>query len=507
MIKYIANTPPSVHLLLLVLIPLLRWPGFLAGYYHGDEALSLLLAERALTEGPLYIGAWYAGPPLHIWFYESFVSLFGTYALLGLRIFAVLWIYCMAIYLNGIWDRFKVLRRYEGLPGILFAILASVPWTSLHMSSELLAMWPVLVAYNRLLNLTENASRNYGLMFQAGALMMVAMLTDYKVVFLFLGMIVAYLLLRTARVDELVAALGGVAVVGLTFVGFLYLQGTLSAFNEIGFRYYFQRLEVSGSELYPFTSLDTLLSISLSWGFVIVIAFVGFAHFRLRFFTYVVKIRSMELVMAAWLVSVFLMLLAKWRRLDVSDFHLLLPPIAFYAAKALDFRWPRRIRVVILTAVLAGMCISYLSGWSLRYPQTFRWLPIAERPVWLYGAPNRGIPFPASLDQKVNRAQAKQSIWIMAHQPHWYLALDATCPNPYVDFRIAYHKFPILPGHQQGITGPEEEKDIFHAFTQQPPAYIIDPNGLFASLQQRYPSLFAMYQPLESKGIVVYSRQ
>jgi hypothetical protein len=507
MLKYFANTPPSVHLLLLILIPLLRWPAFLAGYYHADESLSLLVAERAMVQGPLYVGAWYAGPPLHIWFYEVFMWLFGRGAMTGMRLFTLLWVYLIAIYFNGVVGRFRVLRRYEGLPGILLAVLASMPWSSLYMSSELLAMWPILVAFNGLLSLSEVPARNYGLMFQSGALLTLAALINYKAVFLLAGGALAYLILRTARLDELMAGLGGIIVVLLGLMGILFLQGNLRAFEEIGVSYYFQRLGVTGTAFYPLTSQSTLLSLASTWGLITILTIVGFVHFRLRFFSYVVKIRSLEIAMALWLVAGLVMLLAKWRRLDPSDVHLLLPPVAFYAALTLTFSWPQRLRILLLPTGMGLLLLSYLSGWSLRFPETMSWLQPDQPPTWLYGSPQRGAPLPATLAHSLDAAQAAKGIWIMAYQPHWYLALDAPCVNRYVDFRLAYYKFSVLPGYQQEIARPEAEADIFRAFAQQPPSYVIDPQGWFPLMQERYPSLFADYRAQRSGQIVVYSRQ
>ena len=507
MLKYLANTPPSVHLLLLLLIPLLRWPAFLAGYYHADEALSLLVAERTLVEGPLYLGAWHVGPPLHIWFYELFVWLFGRGGLLALRIFGVLWIYLIAVYFNGILGRFKVFRRYEGLPGILLALLASVPWSGLYFSPELLAMWPILLASNRLLNLSESPTRNYGLMFQAGALLTLAVLINYKAIFLLASGLVAYLLLRTARLDELVAGLGGIIVVALGLVGILYLQGNLEAFKTLGLQYYFQRLGVAGEAFYPLTSQTTLLSMAITWGPLLLLAAGGFIHFRLRYFSYVVKIRSLESVMALWLVACLVMLLTKWRRLELADWHLLLPPIAFYAARALEFRFPRRLRLPLLTLGLGLLLLSYLSGWSLRFPQTFSILQPEARPTWLFGSAQRGAPVPASLTKLIDPDEATKGIWIMGHEPHWYLALQAPCANRYVDFRLAYYTFPVLPGFAQAVGRPEKEANIFEAFAQHPPRYVIDLENWFPRFRQRYPSLFVGYEPQRSGEIVVYSRQ
>jgi hypothetical protein len=506
MLKYLANTPPSTHLLLLVLIPLLRWPAFLSGYYQVDESLSLLVAERALSDGPLYVGTWFAGPPLYIWLYEGFAALFGQGALLALRIFAGLWIYLMAVYVNGIIGRFKVFRRYEGLPGLLLAVLASVPWWGLQLSSELLAMWPLLVAYNRLLNLSEVPRRNYGLMFQAGALIMVAVLVNYQAIFFLGGGLVAYLLLRTVRLDELTAGLGGILVTGLALVGVLYLNGNLRAYEEIGLQYYFQRLGASGSALYPFTSGQTLLSMASTWGMPLLLTGIGFIHFRLRFFNYVVKIRSVETIMALWLAAGLLMLLAKWRRLDLSDFHLLLPPVAFYTTKVLDFRWPLRLRLLTLTFTLGVALLSYLSGWSLRFPDPFSWLPVASAPTWLYGPREPDRSLPSGLQTMLSPERCAEGIWIMDHQPHWYLALGAPCANRYVDFRMAYYKFSMLPGQEADMAQPEAEERIFRAFQAHPPSYVIDPYGWFPAMMQRYPSLFAGYQSRQTGKIVVYSR-
>jgi hypothetical protein len=235
----------------------------------------------------------------------------------------------------------------------------------------------------------------------------------------------------------------------------------------------------------------------------VLFAFIGFVHFRLRFFSYVVKIRSAEVIMATWLGGVSLMLLFKFRRLELADFVLLVPPLVFYAKKLLDFRWFRRLRWLVLLATVAMPVSMYLSFWGMYAPDSLAALQPSKEARWLHGGQ---WPPEASERQAIRQIQqqfAGQSIWIMDHQPALALRLGATSPNRYTDFRMLVLKFPPLTEEEPGdlnpvielISKPESDRAFYLALRENLPDLILDPYGLFPGLQTHFPNLLQPYAP------------
>jgi len=450
MLKYLTDTSPAVHLILLLGIPLLGLPVFLPGYFHIDEALALQVAQQAYEGGLLYQDAWWSGPPLQIWVYEGFVSLFGKYATIGLRIFALLWVYIMAIYLNGMTGKVKLFKRNAGIIGILFAIAICLPWAELFLSAEMMAGLFLLMAFNRLMELKEQAQRNYLLMLEIGIFMSLSALFTYKSLFLLLGIFLAYFILRSPRLDELFALFGGLAI-PLFFLGIiLFIQGNGQAFWEIGILYYFERLGLTGELYYQPTTFTTLPFMLMCWAVFLILTLFGFCHFRIRFFSYVVNIRSLETVMALWLMAGLLLLVLKLRRIEAQDFQLFLPPVAFYSARIWDMRLPLRLRQLLYVIVIPLWGWIYLSGWKQAYPQTFAWLPGESTQSWLYGSMATYELPPEGLEVALTNLNPYENIWIWDHTPHWYSTLGQASRLPYTDFRMSYYKFPIFAPPTRG---------------------------------------------------------
>lgn len=508
MLRQFTQTPPSVHLLLLVLIPLLRLPVFFGGYHVADEELTLLAAAQAAGEGKLYLDAWFAGPPLQVWLYQAFYVVLGDHALTALRICTMLGLYLLAVHFNGFLARSKVIRRYEGLPAVVLVLFTCTPWHSLELSGELLAVWPLLVGFERLLSLTgEGRSQQVlPMLFGGGVLAGMGILFSYKAVFLGAGLVLGLLILRTANFAEVFALLSGLLVPLLGLLLVLYAQGNLAAYYSIGFEYYWQRVTLAGEAYYPYATLPTLQSVALCWLPLGLLALIGFFHYRTRFYSYVARIRAIETSMALWLVLGLLIMALKLRRLDVSDFILLAPPLAFYASAALTFRWPRLLRLPGLAIGLTAMVLLYVSSYALPYPGLKTLLTVEELPTWLGGRQSQWQALPETLTRPGGpQGEKLGSVWVLDHQPQWYRELGTVCPYPYLDFRMVYYKFPMLPGYDpaHGIAS-EPEGRIFETFAQQPPALILDPEGHFSYLQARFPSLFEAYRPDPRQPFSVY---
>ena len=101
---------------------MLRLPTFNLQFLPDEEAYFLMLAQRMVESGSLYTDAWLAGPPVLVWIYYTFVKVFGSYALIALRISTCIYIYISAIYFNGLILEHRIFRNYTGLKTLLFAI-------------------------------------------------------------------------------------------------------------------------------------------------------------------------------------------------------------------------------------------------------------------------------------------------------------------------------------------------------------------------------------------------
>jgi hypothetical protein len=509
LLRTLTNIPFSVHLLLLVLIPLLRWPGFHAHFFLPEESFFTLLGARISEGGGLYQDAWHAGPPLLAWLYAAFHWVFGEKALFAIRVFACFYLYLTAIYFNGILAGYKPFKRYQGLTAVLFVWLASVPWYLQEMSASLFVLLPVVVSFHAIVQVGDNRRQNYRLMFGAGIWMMVAILASYKATFLLLGVLLAYMVLHTARFDEMVAMAGGLlAVLGTVLVS-LFFSRSLAAFWDVGVLYYVDRVNISGSEVYQYDLLLVLQQILASWGAVLFLGLVGFLHFRLRFFSYVAKIRSIELTMAVWLIGVLLMLGFKWRRLELGDFVLLVPPLVFYARKVFDFAWGYRLRAFWVLAITGFPLFLYLNFWGLTHPNSPAWMRPARDQEVRHGGMRYLLQRDSRLFAELQRkADAPpEVIWIMGWRPEWYLTLGQWPPTKYTDYRIAHYKLGSIPAREElRWSRTEPERLFFETFVQARPRYILDPKDNFPNLQQRYPSLFESYQARKLDGINVYER-
>lgn len=496
MLRYLVQTPPSLHLLLLGLILVLRLPILWGDLTIDSEAQYLLTAIQAWEGGTLYEDAWFAGPPVTIWIYEGFYALFGRGAIWGLRVFTILWIYLIAVYFNGMLSKAKITKRFEGLPAALAVGLMCLPGYEQELSAELLALLPILWAFDGLLQSTEGRGAAIERLYRSGLSMGLALLISYKVLFLLGALLLAYLILRTFRVDEFSSMIGGVIVAVILTLGILYARGNLQEFYETGFLYYWQRIGLAGTKFYGLQSFQTLMRISFSWGAILLLTGIGFFHYRARFFSYVARIRSLETVMANWLIFGLIMLISKYRRIDYADLMLLVPPIAFYAARPLSLKWPRILRWAWLITAVAGVIFSYSRVWLPSLPidasaqgnQSMPWEP-------------QNSPPPHSLVQLAGEGP----FWIMDHQPKWYQDLDTYCPYPFVDYRMAYHRFTSLPGHHtEDKVSAFHDREVFSAFGENPPQVVIDPHGDFPKLVQRFPTLFGGYKLSQGHKIHVY---
>ena len=497
------------HLLLILVIVILRFPAFDQDYYLPDESLALLCAQKLNeTGGDLYTDAWYAGPPLSILFYRIFYFVFGDFALQAIRIFACFYVYLIVLVFNNLLQRYKYMERMKVLPPLILAVLLSIPWYSVEANRSLLALLPILISYYSVLRLGKYTRTNYRLMFGAGALMMIAILTTHKAAVMLLGICFVYLILYSPRIDELFALFGGLVVSLMGFLLLFHLQGNLTTYWDNGFLYFLDSLILPRNELYGSNYARVMVNILWHWGGFIVLFFIGFLHFRAKFFSYLAKIRSLERLMRLWLIFAVITLGLKAQRLALQDFILIAPSLAFYASKALSLPGVYRFRLLILPLLLLVPLFTYSQYLNLVQVDKWAWAQRIPGIQWLQQNPTQNTPEQARIYSEMSQRNY-QSIWIMDHWPDFYLRLGATCSNKYTDYRMAYDKLTVLHNQEESpiLSRWENERRFFEEWQKNLTEAVVDPKGNFVHFQKRFPGLLSDYYPDPVLGTQLYIRK
>lgn len=508
MLRLLTNIPLPIHLLLIVFIFVIRLPSLIGGFYLEEESLYFLCAQRIAEGGNLYTDAWLAGPPFMVTLYWMAYKLFGGATIIMMRIIACFYLYFSAIYFNGIIESYRLFKRTPYLSGFLFAFLVSIPWYVQSFNSSLFVLFPIIFSFHVIIRLNERRNRSYSLLFQVGVLMTICVLATYKTVFILLGIMIAYLIIVSPKVDELLAMMGGVAFVIAVMVVGMFFSGNLLDFWDVGCLFYLDRIRMDAEQLYTYEVIQAFSTWGLHWGIIILLSVFGFIHYRLRFFNYIVKIRSFEFTMRIWLFIMIITLVFKLRRLELQDFILLVPPIVFYAGKSMDFKWNSLMR---LTAIVVGLGISSysFSGYfGMAFPKTFEYFMPKESNQLLHGGLYAQFQQNNPVREFIKKEGITSGVWIMGDDPSVYLQMGLVCPNKYTDFRIAYNKMESFRDETdfRYYSEVESHAETFSQFYSQSPACIVDLEEKFSYLKKKYPGLFSDYK-LVGENLWMYKNQ
>ncbi len=506
MLRLLSYTPLPVHLGLLIVIPLLRLPTFHPEFFLPEESLLLVTAQKMVATGGLYQDAWFGGPPLMVWLYGLFSLVFGDWAMPAIRVFSCLYIYASAIVFNGILAEYKSFRRNAGLISVLFVLLVCTPWFAQQMNATLFTLLPVILTFSHINQLGDRNPQNQRHVFIAGVWMMVAMMATYKTVFLLIGVFFAYLVLKPFRWEEMMAFIGGLLTVAAAMLFWLFRWGGMDAWLDQGLLYYADYLGLANEAMYQIRTSEALLLLLVSWGSFLVLAVVGFVHYRLNFYGYVKKARSAETMMYIWLVGVLIVLLFKLGRLEISDFLLLVPPLAFYIARTFDFPLMTRFRVLALLLLVMVPVWQYTAYAAMLFPNQWGWVAPLPVPLRDGGMQLNQEKFAGLLGPLADLPPGEQ-VWVMSNDNDLYLRSKRIPAVPYVDFRMAYYKLEDLPGHRGKLMISEvvPAREMFRTFSGDQPAMVLDGGNYFPSLQQRFPGIFGEYQALKVGTWTLYT--
>lgn len=501
--RLLGNIPFPLHLLLLTLAVILRLPAFTAGYFQTDEALVGVCALKLAAGDSLYKEIWFSGPPFMVWFYSIFITLFGSAWLTVLRIFTILYTYLTAAYFGNWLARYRPFEKYPLFPAVLLVVLCSSPWFALELSPELLMLLPMMFVYRTLIDYSEKPTYSFQPYFLAGIVLMITVTASYIFILMFISVIILYLSLKRAAIDEMTALLGGAGIaLGLTIL-ILYFGNSLLGFIDLGLLYGLDllRYEMFTDTFKGFQHAFTSF-FAAEAAFLILMA-IGFVRFRIKYFTSLLRIRRLDIGMMIWLSSGIAAIIFSVTHTQFHKWVLIAPPLAFYVTKVFEIPSKKWINPTIITLAFIPTLFIYGNFW-VHYL-----MPQNSTPSAILS--NQKDPIFKNNELKQYFSQKKQApkgIWIMEFQPEIYLALNQKCATKYADYRIVYQKFHPLPYASTHllISRVESDADIFDEFNKNRPDYILDRNNLFPKIKDMYSGLFYEYKAESVGGYTIYHK-
>ncbi|MEM6261062.1 MAG: hypothetical protein AAGI38_01040 [Bacteroidota bacterium] len=508
MFRQLANLPLPAHIMLVLLVLATRIVVFLPDYILPQEALLWLCGQKLASGGKLYLSVWYAGPPIMPWLYAAFEGLLGEYSLVSLRIATCIYLYLTAAYFNGILIQNKFIERKNFLPGILIIVFSATPWHGMELSAPLFSLLPITYAFHSILRLTNEKGGNFLRLFTSGFVLMLVFLADYTLLMVVVGVIIFYLSIRRPRTDELLTILIGMGLCGLLFGLVLFYQNSLSEFWRTGIltHFWFKLPEGEGLAFYSQRALT--LTRTIGWVGLLIIAILGFIHFRVKYFTYTIMIRRVESAQALWLGCAFISYLIAGRNLQGDEFFLALLPLAGYTSKIWELSRNIRLRVATGGLLLLGPILTFAGVTGLVAPKDVPFISAETSKSMLFGD-----CFPDEQEQELitffDDPFTISGVWILGFKPEWHYWTKARSATRYTDFRASYQRISYLSQVNREIPTSIKELDIriFRQFKRDMPGLIIDPGSRFEKFKKRFPLLFSQFREMTVGGIPIYRRE
>lgn len=496
MLRLLSYNHLFTYVVVFLITVAVRLPSFHPHYFEQDESFYLTCGQKIVEGGVQYVDTWDNKPPLLVWLYAGFVWIFGSKAIIAIRVFTVIYLYVTALLLNQFVVDNKLIERFSLVPAFLYIFLTAIPWYAQELNGELLINLPVMLAVVQILNLSDRSSRNNNFLFWAGALLGLCFMVKYQSVFLFLGLVAGYLTLQPPKLTELFSVLAGFLLTLGIVVGIIYLTGAIDAYWDIGLVYNLDYMVLGknlGEDVSILFNLGQYLQL---WGPFLLAALIAAAHFRLSYFTNSIRLRKVEVFLLYWFGAALLTVVVGGGRLYLHYFYLMVPPIAIYAAKFFEMRinpWLRQLAfVATMTVPLYTFGIFLISA----FPTTFQAVdPYLNPHGWVDGLRHR-LNDPHPLEKYIDKSKVENGILVMEYEPEIYARLGLPCATRYTNFSLAYFKleaFRSLTGKKL-VSKTESLVDTYRAFQDELPEYIIDPRDLFPTLREQIPILFASYE-------------
>lgn len=496
MLKLLSYNHIFTYGLLFVFTVAVRLPSFHSNYYEQDEAFYLTAGEAIVDGGVQYVDTWDNKPPILGWFYALFVGIFGSYAIVAIRIFTCIYLYVSALLFNQFVTDNKLLEKFSMLPAFLLVFLCSVPWYAQELNGEILMNLPLILAVFQLLRLQERSRDNNSHLFIAGILLGLAFMIKYQAIFLFFGMLAAYLVIYTPRISETFSFFSGFMLsIALVLAG-VYASGAIEAYWDIGVVYNLDYMFLGRNPGEETSTLFNLGQYFQLWGAFLLLGLIGVVHFRLNYFTNTIRLRKIELLLLFWLVAALITVILGGSRLYLHYFYLMVPPLSLYVAKFFEMRVRKWVRNVAFLLALVIPAYTYGVYFASAFPKTFSFIDEDIRPGgWIDSFRSR-LNEPHPLTAYIDESKVKNGILVLDYEPVIYARLGLPCATRYTNFSIAYYKLSPFRSRTQTklISRTETDADIYRAFRDDMPEYIIDPLDIFPLLRARMPILLGDFK-------------
>jgi Dolichyl-phosphate-mannose-protein mannosyltransferase len=502
------NHPISLGLLLFTAV-VLRLPSFHSGYFATDESFYLVAAERIVEGGTQYLDTWDNKPPVIVWVYTAFSYGFGDNALTAIRVFTCLYLFFCALLLNQLVIRNRMMERYPLLPGFIFLLLTSVPWYTQELNAELLMILPVIFAFQLIFNVAEdNRSNNNQKLLIAGLMLGLATMIKYQGLILFFAFLVGHIIVNPPRFSEYFSYAAGFILSVLTVFFAMLFSGALGAWWDIGVVYNLDYISIGRNPGEEPSTVFNLIQYGKLWGVFVLLGIIGMAVYRLNYFTKAIRLRRLEGLLFTWFIGGVLTIAAGGGRVYLHYFFILAAPLSVYVGIFFEQKIRRLFRLIALALALAGPAYTFGVFLSAAFPATFAFADQYFEPMeWVNGLRHELHDAPA-VAAVINKSKVKNGILIMDDNPELYLKLGLPCATKYTNFSLAYYKISAFP-HNEGrslFSNEETLTNVYQAFKNDMPEYIIDPYLLFPHLQNKLPLLLNGFVADSSTGVTVWSR-
>ena len=232
------------------------------------------------------------------------------------------------------------------------------------------------------------------------------------------------------------------------------------------------------------------------WGVFIIIALIALVKFRLNYFKNAIRLRKIESMLLFWFSASLLSVILGGGRLYLHYFYLMVPVLVVYGCTFFELRIGAFLRSLVLLLMLAVPFYTYAVFLLAAFPSGFQWAEPSLTPNgWVHSFRTQ-LNEPHPLTKYIERDKVHNGILVLAYEPTVYARLDLPCATRYTNFSIAYYKFSIFRKltNYELISRSETEADVYRAFRDEMPEYIVDPLGLFPYMRDQLPVLFASYK-------------
>jgi hypothetical protein len=490
---------PFAYLVLLVIVILVRIPGFHPDFLTYNESMLLVSADRLLDGFTLYQNIITDDPPLTVFLYAGLRFLFEEHFVMSLRIISVVYLFLCAVVFNQFVNDLKLQKYRSLLPGFWIILACSFPWHTAGADGDFFSMMPALFSVYLLVKTFEEQNDNMKSLMYAGILTSIAFLLNYQTSFLYFAIPLMYFILRPAKMSEITSLCIGFFIPLMGMFSFFYLNGNLKNWLDVSILHQVDKILVSDLDYKAISYAAFKTEVLWSFSGIIIPALGGLIAMRSGILRLNILQRKIDSAMGLWLIFAVITLFVNGIYQYQNPFLLIVFPLAFYIYRffiSAMYSWMKNTLFIIL--------LSYPTFSAFQYYQKTNGKPISgypEDPAWTAhlsfvssSHTTSTLLLKALLPFQVQNGN--QSIWIADPDATFYYCREKLRPGSrYIDFNLFANKASILPGntYQKRLSVPIQPSALYLAFQYDSPDWIVDTKGIFSVMKEQIPILFKQY--------------